>query len=130
MKKILKSIWAVVAGILVIVMLSVITDMVLEGVGVFPSPSEGLFVTWMLVLALLYRTVYAVIGGYVTAILAPQNSTRHVLGLNIIGIIMGILGIVAGWDLSAHWYPFSLVFASALAVWYGGKLRRDTSYER
>lgn len=125
MKK-LKNVWAVLAGIITIVVLSILTDMILESIGIFPSPSEGLFVTWMLVVALLYRTVYAVIGGYVTAKLSPDNPTRHVLILNIIGIIMGTLGVIGGWNLSQHWYPILLVITSAIAVWYGGKLR-DTS---
>ena len=121
--KTLKSIGAVLGGFLIVVILSVATDTVLEKAGIFPPPTEGLFITWMLVLAFAYRTVYTVLGGYVTASLASANPTKHVKILGIIGTIMGCLGIVAGWNLSQHWYPIALAVASFPSVWHGGKLR-------
>lgn len=132
MKKILKSIGSVLAGIIVIVVLSIATDALLENTGVFPSFAEqmaqgGLFITWMLALALFYRTVYAFVGGYVTAMLAPSNPKKHVLILNCIGAVMGILGVIGGWNLSAKWYPISLVITSVIAVWYGGKYQIEHS---
>jgi hypothetical protein len=120
----LKSIWAVVAGFLTVVVLSMGTDKVLEATGIFPPPSEmGLFVTWMLAFALLYRTIYTVLGGYVTAWLAPQNPMKHVWILAIFGQIGGIMGVVAGWNLSAHWYPIALAVLAIPSVWLGGWLR-------
>ena len=56
-KTTLKSIWAVFAGLLTVVILSTATDAVLETLGVFPPPDQALFVTWMLVFALIYRCV-------------------------------------------------------------------------
>lgn len=120
-KKVLKSIWAVFAGILVIVILSIATDTLLESVGFFPPATEGLFDNSLLAIALAYRTIYAFVGGFVTAKLAPSNPKKHVMILLIIGVVLGILGVVAGWNLSQHWYPISLVFTSAFAVWLGGK---------
>ncbi len=120
-KNVLKSIWAVLAGILTVVILSIATDAILEAVGFFPPPSKGLFDPTLLLIALIYRTVYAFLGGYVTAKLAPAKPKRHVKILLIIGTVMGLLGVIAGWNLSQHWYPISLVITSALAVWYGGK---------
>ncbi len=118
----LKSIGAVVAGVLVIVILSVATDALLEKVGFFPPPDKGLFATNLLAIALFYRTIFAFIGGYVTARLAPVNPLKHVKILLAIGTVMGILGVIGGWNLSAHWYPISLVITSGIAVWFGGKL--------
>lgn len=65
--KTLKSIGAIVVGIITIVVLSTLTDFVLEKLGVFPPPEQGLFITWMLLVAFIYRSIYAVIGGYITA---------------------------------------------------------------
>lgn len=118
----LKSIGSVIAGFLVVVILSIITDMILEGAGIFPPATEGLFVTWMLTLALFYRTVYTVAGGYVTAKLAPQNPMKHVTVLGVIGTLAGIGGVVAGWNLSQHWYPIALAVLAFPSVWVGGKL--------
>lgn len=119
-KKTFKSIWAVVAGILTIVILSILTDAFLESIGFFPPATEGLFNTNLLLIALFYRTIYAFMGGVVTARLAPANPKKLVTMLLIFGTIMGLLGVVAGWNLSQKWYPISLVITSAVAVWFGG----------
>ncbi len=116
-----RSIVSVVAGFLVVVFLSVGTDSLLEATGFFPSPDQGLFDTTLLGIALFYRTVYAFVGGYVTGKLAPSNPLKHVKILVVVGTIMGLLGVIAGWNLSQHWYPIALVITSAVAVWYGGK---------
>jgi uncharacterized protein YndB with AHSA1/START domain len=120
---VLKSIGAIVAGFLTVVILSTGTDYVLETLGIFPPASEaGLFIPWMLGLALAYRTVYTVLGGYVTAWLAPEKPMRLVHILAVLGTIGGIAGIVAGWNLSQHWYPIALAVLAYPSVWLGGRL--------
>ena len=122
----LKSFGAVVAGFLIVVILSTTTDTILEKAGIFPPPTAGLFVTWMLALALFYRTVYTVLGGYVTAALAPANPTKHVTILGIIGTVMGCIGIYVGvviYPLSPAWYPIALAVLAFPSVWFGGKLK-------
>lgn len=119
----IKSIIAVVAGFLTVVVLSTVTDKVLELSGIFPPPTNGLFVPWMLALALVYRTFYTILGGYVTALLAPQNAMKHVWILAILGQIGGIMGVIAGWNLSAHWYPIALAVLAIPSVWLGGYLK-------
>lgn len=115
--------FAVLAGFLTVVVLSIGTDFVLEKFGLFPPPTEqGLYITWMLALALCYRTLYTILGGYVTARLAPSKPMRLVLILAVLGTIGGIGGVVAGWHLSAHWYPIALAVLAFPSVWLGGKL--------
>lgn len=123
-KSIFKSIGAVAAGFLTVAVCSVATDSILEGLGVFPPIGEGLFVTWMLVLALAYRTVYTVAGGYVTAALAPDRPMRHVVILAVIGTVAGIVGAVAviPQELSPVWYPVALAVLAFPSVWAGGFL--------
>lgn len=121
--KILKSIGAVLAGFLTVVILSVVTDLILESLGVFPPPDEGLFVGWMLILAFLYRSAYTVLGGYVTALLAPEKPMRLVSILGCIGVLGGMVGIIVGWDLSDHWYPILIAATAFPLTWWGGKLR-------
>ncbi len=121
--QIIKSIGAVLLGFLTVVVLSMGTDWILEAVGVFPPPTDqGLFVPWMLVLALVYRTLYTVVGGYVTAKISPSNPSIHVNVLGLIGTVAGVAGVVVGWNLSAHWYPIALAVLAYPSVWLGGKL--------
>jgi hypothetical protein len=118
----LKSIGAVLAGFFTVFVLSVVTDMVLEALHIFPPHGEGLFITWMLVLALVYRCAYTVLGGYVTARLAPEYPVRHAVILGCIGTVAAIAGTIIGWNLSQHWYPIALVITAVPCTWLGGKL--------
>lgn len=121
-KNLLKSIGAILAGVLTIVVLSILTDTVLEHIGFFPPPTKGLFDQKLLFIALFYRTIFAFLGGFVTARLAPSKPMRLVIILLVIGTVMGILGVIGGWNLSQHWYPISLVFTSFAGVLIGGKV--------
>lgn len=122
--KTLKSVGAVLAGFITVAVLSTGMDWVMEHTGVFPPVSDqGLFITWMLVLAFVYRSVFTVIGGYVTALLAPDRVMRHVFALGILGTLGGIAGVIVGWNLSHHWYPIALAVTGFPLVWIGGKLK-------
>lgn len=123
-KQTFKSIGAVLLGFLTVVVLSTVTDVVLEALGIFPPVADGLFVTWMLILAFFYRSVYAVVGGYVTAMLAPDNRMKHVKILGILGTLGGVAGIFVGWNMSDHWYPIALAVTAFPLVWFGGTLRK------
>jgi hypothetical protein len=125
---ILKSIAAVLAGIIIVVVLSVATDGLLKKAGVFPAGSDpALFLPWMLALALAYRCVYSVISGYVIAKLAPLKPMRLVIIAGIIGFAASVLGVIAAWDQSAHWYPIALAITALPATWLGGKLQTKKS---
>jgi len=119
----IKSIGAVLAGMITIVALSVGTDWGMEELGIFPPTDKGLAAPWMLMVALAYRCLFAVAGGYVTAMLAPNRPMRHAIILGIIGVAASILGTIVGWDLSAHWYPILLIITSLPCTWLGGKLK-------
>ena len=120
---IMASIVAVGAGFMATALLSVATDAVLHATGVFPpmpqTMSDPLFV-----LATAYRIVYTIVGGYVTARLAPERPMRHVLILGAIGTVAATLGCVATWNhvpsLGPHWYPVALVVTALPCVWAGG----------
>ena len=125
--KTFKSIGAILAGFLTVFILSVVTDMILEALSIFPAPERaGEYMPWMLVFALIYRSAYTVLGGYVTAKLAPSKPMKHVVILGIIGLVFGTLGTVANWKLateSGTWYPILLLLFSFPCIYFGGKLR-------
>ena len=121
-----RSIGAVVAGIVVGVVLTTITDVVLHAMGVFPAwgqpVSDG-----PLVLATAYRIVFGVLGCYVAARLAPDRPMRHALIAGFIGFIVSIAGAVVTWNkgpaFGPHWYPLALIVTALPCAWAGGWLR-------
>lgn len=122
---ILKGLLAVVAGIVFIVLTHTLTDKVLEGLGIFTPPEQGFHTTWMVVTATIYRTIYTVAGGYVTAALAPNPKMRYVTILGIFGTVAGTLAAIATipMGIGPAWYPIALAVLAFPAVWLGGKLR-------
>ena len=123
--KILQGIGAILAGMVFIVATHTATDFVLESLGIFTPPNEGFHTTWMVVTATIYRSIYVIAGGYITAALAPKPPMRYVLILGVIGIVMSTLGAIATIPLgiSPAWYPIALVVLALPCVWLGGRLR-------
>ena len=124
---VLKGIGAVLAGMVFIVISHTLTDFVLERLGIFPPPAEGLHTTWMVVTATVYRTIYTVIGGYITAALAPEPRMRYVLLLGLIGLVLGTVAAIVTipMKLGPAWYPIALAVLALPSVWLGGKLKQD-----
>ncbi len=118
-----KSIAAVLAGFIAIVALSAGMDFVLEALGIFTPPDQGFFTPWMVMLALIYRCIYVVAGGYVTVVLAPNRAMRHAIILGLIGDVASIFGAVVTWDLPPHWFPIALIITALPCTWLGGKLK-------
>ena len=123
--KILPGIGAILAGMVFIVATHTATDFVLESLGIFTPPNEGFHTTWMVVTATIYRSIYVIAGGYITAALAPKPPMRYVLILGMIGIVMSTLGAIATIPLriSPAWYPIALVVLALPCVWLGGRLK-------
>ncbi len=125
-KNILRSIVAIIAGFITVVILSIMTDIVLEAIKFFPPQDKPeLYTGGLLLIAFIYRSIYTIAGGYITAMLAPNKPMRHAIILGAIGMVMGTLGAMANWDKTAAsgaWYPIALVVAAIPCTWLGGKL--------
>jgi hypothetical protein len=120
-----RSIGALLAGFLFVVVLSLGTDMVLHATGVFPPLGQSMS-TALFLLATAYRTVYGIAGSYITARLAPHSPMQHALAGGVVGLVLSTVGAVATWnrlDLGPHWYPLALVATALPCAWAGGKLR-------
>ena len=121
---VLRSIGSVIAGFLVVALLSIATDALLESLRIFPMQTNPrAFMTWMLAIALFYRSIYTMVGGYVTARFAPLGASRHIIVLMVLGGIAGVLGAINGWGLGNHWYPIALAVTGPMFIWIGGKLQ-------
>ena len=123
--KMLKGIGAVLAGIVTIVVTHTATDYVLESLGIFTKPDQGFHIIWMVVTATIYRCLYTVLGGYVTAAMAPNRAMFYVLILGLIGVVANIAGAIATIPkgIGPAWYPIALTVLALPCTWLGGKLR-------
>lgn len=123
----LGSAWAVVAGFLAVVVLSLGTDQLLHVLKVYPAWGLPLWDTNLLLLATAYRAVFAGVGGSVTARLAPGRPLRHVWILAGVGLLAGAAGAAgtmsATVQLSPNWYPIAVAVTGPLATLYGGGVR-------
>jgi hypothetical protein len=119
----LRSIGAVVAGIVAIVVLSIATDVVMHAVGALPPLGEPMGHAHS-ALALAYRIVYGIAGGYLTARLAPYRPMQHALVLGAIGLVLSTVGVVATWNagpaFGPRWYPLALAATALPCAWAGG----------
>jgi len=126
----LKSIGAILAGIIFIIVTHTGTDFILESVGIFPpppnrsQPGQRFDVPWMLATALTYRIIFQIAGGYLTAYLASSRPVLHAVILGLIGLVMSTVLAIAiiPLDWGPAWYPIGLAISSLPSVWLGGWL--------
>jgi hypothetical protein len=119
----MKSILAVVAGVIFILVVTTIVDIVLHVAGVFP-PMDQPIDDKLSALATSYRVVISVAGAWLTARLAPQKPMKHTMILGYVGVVLGLVGVVATWNLGLgpRWYPIALVVLAIPQCWAGGKI--------
>ncbi len=129
----LRSVAAVLAGFLAVVVLSLGTDQVLHVLQVYPPWGQPMHDPGLNLLALAYRCVYAVLGSLIAARLAPRAPMRHALVLGVIGLVLSVIGAVAAItmaDLGPAWYPIALVLTALPCAWLGGDLHRRMAGRR
>lgn len=122
---ILKGIGAVVAGFIFIGVTHSGTDYILESLGIFTPPTVRFDTTWMVITAVVYRNLFMIAAGYITAALAPAPKMRYVVILGVIGTLAGVVGVIVNTklDLGAQWYPYVLVLLGFPCLYLGAKLR-------
>lgn len=126
-----RSIWAVFAGVLFIIVVTTLVDIALHAAGVFPPMNQPID-DRLALLATSYRIVISVAGGWLTARLAPGNPMRHAMILGVVGVVLGLVGVVATWNLGLgpRWYPVALVVLAIPQCWLGGWIYQARSKAR
>lgn len=118
-----KSAWAVIAGVLFVIVVTTAVDTVLHAVGFYPPMNQPMDDAKAIV-ATLYRIVISVAGGWITARLAPAKPMKHALILGVVGTVLGVAGVIATWNLGMgpRWYPIALAVLAIPQCWLGGKI--------
>ena len=123
--KALKSIGAVAAGFVAVFVLAILTDVVLVVVRVLPDPNQPqLYNNNFYMLIFAYTTLYSVVGGYLTAWLAPSKPILHAVILGVLGLLASSFGAYMNWGKATgyEWYPLALIVMAIPACWLGGML--------
>lgn len=121
--RILGSIAAVIAGFFATAALSIGTDALLHGIGIFP---EGRMPDALFVVPAVYRALFTVLGGYLTARLAPSRPMAHawvLAGFGLLGGVAGVFASLAQPELGPLWYALSIPLSAVPCIWFGAKLR-------
>ncbi|HEV8426454.1 MAG TPA: hypothetical protein VGQ41_00980 [Pyrinomonadaceae bacterium] len=122
-RQILRSVGAVLAGLIFIGVTHTGTDAILENIGVLPKGHLHVG-TGLILIVIGYRAVLSLIGCYITARLAPSSPMKHALALGIVGVLLSAAGAIAtaNMNLGPSWYAWTLVAISLPIAWLAGKL--------
>ena len=124
-RRVLRSIGAVLAGVLAVVVLSIGADAALG----FNPPRGGPMTDAHYLLATAYRIVFTIAGGYIAARLAPHSPMRHALVIGAIGLAASLAGAIVMWNklgeggLGPKWYSIAIIVIALPCAWAGGKLQ-------
>src|SRR5262245_7344929 len=104
-----RSIWSVLAGVLFILVVTTLVDILLHVSKVFPPLGRPIGDSLAL-LATSYRIVISVCGAWLSARLAPRRPLKHAMILGVVGVVLGVAGVMATWNLGLgpRWYPIAL----------------------
>jgi hypothetical protein len=119
-----RSFKAVFSGFVLIALLSIGTDVALQKAlpSLFDANGSTSSAT-ILLLTIAYVGLYATLGCYLAARMAPAHPMRHALILGLLGLAFNIAGTVVTWNSYPTWYHVvSLLLVMAWA-WLGGRMR-------
>ncbi len=118
----IRLILSIVAGLLTASVFSIITHEVLHLAGIFPPLRKPMFDTRLLIMSLIYHSLFAIAGAYVTAMIAREKAKKAVFILGSKEAIMWLLGTILLWKHSPVWFNITkAVIGIPLAI-LGGKI--------
>ncbi len=124
-----RSVGAVFAGFVTVALLASATDQVLHVLNVYPPWGQPVWSPGLNALALGYRIGYTILGGYITARLAPRAPVGHAVVLGLIGFVTASAAAfvtITRYDLGPDWYPILLALSGLPCSWLGGRLFRNS----
>lgn len=119
----IRSIISVVAGYAAMVIIVVITS-VFAGALLLGSP--GIVTPTYIITNLIFGLVAPIVGGYVTAKLAPKNMMQHVQILAGLVIVLGLLSATQPLNGQPVWYPWVIMLIGAIGTLIGGSIVKSS----
>jgi hypothetical protein len=124
-RRVLRSIGAVLAGLIAIIVLAGAIDAAFRAAGVYPPLFQPMADDrWALALAT--RVVAGIVGGMLTARLAPARPMRYVVVLGCIGTLLRLMGVLFTWNKGPEfgplWFSISVAVSALPCTMLGGRL--------
>lgn len=122
----MRSVWAILAGFILIGLLSFGTDAIMHAMSPWAYDEKGGTTNLpILLVSMIYSAVYGVVGCYVAARLAPSRPMLHAMILGGIGVL--VTGVINGalWGHVPAWWSIANVALVLPLAWIGGRLREN-----
>ena len=123
-RRTLRSIAAVLGGLLTTFAVTTAVDVVLHQTGVFPPMPERMSDA-LFAVALGYRIPFNTLGCVVAARLAPANPKYHAYALGLVGCVLATIGAIVMWATGPGWYSLANIAVALPCAWLGGRLVRN-----
>jgi hypothetical protein len=117
-----RLILSIIAGIATTMLLTIITDEVLNLLGKHPPLFKPILDDSLVQLVLVYHSLYAIIGAFVTAKIAKNQSRTAVLILGTKELFMWLVGMFILYDHSPTWYNVTKALLGIPLAFIGGRL--------
>lgn len=118
----LRLILSVVAGIATASAFSFLTHLILYAIGIFPPPLKPMFETKYVITGLIYHSLFAISGAFVTAMIAKEQARKAVFILGAKEAIMWMIGILLLWNHAPTWINITKAILGPPLAWIGGKI--------
>jgi hypothetical protein len=119
-----RSILAIVVGFILIGVLAFGMDsMVRSAMPAMFDASGRTDNVLMLLFTIAYVGVFAIMGCYIAARLAPKEPMKHALILGLLGLVFNIVGATMTWDTAPAWYHVVSLALVMPYAWIGGRIR-------
>jgi hypothetical protein len=119
-----KSIWAVIAGLLLITVLSVGADSLVRTL--FPAafgPAGQVQSRVAGMATILYAAAFGAFGSYLTARLAGARPIMHAMIVGGIVLLIVLIELARSWQLAPLWFNLGFVAMILPSAWLGGLMR-------
>lgn len=121
-----RSILAVVSGFLFIALLSIATDFAIQAAMPDLFKPDGSTTSMpVLILTIGYVGLYATVGCYMAARMAPGRPMRHALVLGVLGLAFNVIGSWFRWNMAPVWYHVVSLSLVMFWAWIGGRMREQ-----
>lgn len=120
----LRSILAVVAGMMTSMVTGLGSDAALRGLAPQWSAASGRVESVpVLLLILSYTLIFLALGGYVTALVARRQEIKHAFALGLVQLALNILATIVFWNTAPAWFHLAVIVLLVPATVFGGQLR-------